>query len=484
MFERYNKELQELKDNFCNRKLISLKKSGKYIFEDNKKYLNLSSNDYLGIAEDRKILKNFLKIADFSMGSASSRLLTGSSYVYAKLECLLAALYRKDKALIFNSGYHANTGIMSALLSKRDVVFCDKLNHASILDGIKLSEAKMFRYKHLDYEHLEELLQKNRNEYDTAIIVTESLFSMDGDIADLNKLVEIKKKYNAILVVDEARGSVAADGEGGDVSVVVRVVQTADERDIPDLLLAREDVEYLGHLGVVRSEILVFVLGCFAAVVEGGVALFGHADQHVEAVFSEDGFPGEGIFVDPAAGLGASDDALSLVEVSAGSRRGVELPVLERVVVITGRNAQGEVLQDVGFEIGVEHHAVDPLGEFGLVGDVDGVSVIAVDVGVERGLRDSGTAEEGLRGFVEFEGQSGERRGDDTGDLGGSFAAGGDAVIDDAVVSDVDARAEEVGETVVDGGLRGEFLPVGGDQHRLVLHVGSGEEHAGLVAGV
>lgn len=204
MFERYKKELQELKQNFCERKLISLKKDGKYIFEGNKKYLNLSSNDYLGIAEDRKILKKFLKIADFSMGAASSRLLTGSSYVYAKLECLLSALYRKDRALIFNSGYHANTGIMSALLSKKDVVFCDKLNHASILDGIKLSEAKMFRYKHLDYNHLEELLQKNRNDYETAIIVTESLFSMDGDIADLNKLIELKNKYNAILVVDEA----------------------------------------------------------------------------------------------------------------------------------------------------------------------------------------------------------------------------------------------------------------------------------------
>lgn len=229
MFERYNKELQELKDNFCNRKLISLKKTGKYIFEDNKKYLNLSSNDYLGIAEDRKILKNFLKIADFSMGSASSRLLTGSSYVYAKLECLLAALYRKDKALIFNSGYHANTGIMSALLSKRDAVFCDKLNHASILDGIKLSEAKMFRYKHLDYEHLEELLKKNRNEYDTAIIVTESLFSMDGDIADLNKLVEIKKKYNAILVVDEAH----AFGVYGNRGLGLAEVQgSIDEIDI------------------------------------------------------------------------------------------------------------------------------------------------------------------------------------------------------------------------------------------------------------
>ena len=204
MFERYKKELQELKQNFCERKLISLKKDGKYIFEGNKKYLNLSSNDYLGIAEDRKILKKFLKIADFSMGAASSRLLTGSSYVYAKLECLLSALYRKDRSLIFNSGYHANTGIMSALLSKKDVVFCDKLNHASILDGIKLSEAKMFRYKHLDYNHLEELLQKNRNDYETAIIVTESLFSMDGDIADLNKLIELKNKYNAILVVDEA----------------------------------------------------------------------------------------------------------------------------------------------------------------------------------------------------------------------------------------------------------------------------------------
>ncbi len=204
MFERYKKELQELKQNFCERKLISLKKDGKYIFDGNKKYLNLSSNDYLGIAEDRKILKKFLKIADFSMGAASSRLLTGSSYVYAKLECLLSALYRKDRSLIFNSGYHANTGIMSALLSKKDVVFCDKLNHASILDGIKLSEAKMFRYKHLDYNHLEELLQKNRNDYETAIIVTESLFSMDGDIADLNKLIELKNKYNAILVVDEA----------------------------------------------------------------------------------------------------------------------------------------------------------------------------------------------------------------------------------------------------------------------------------------
>lgn len=203
-YARYKKELEYLHNNACDRKLNSFKKDGKYIFEENKKYLNLSSNDYLGIAENKELRKRFYRIGDFSLGSSSSRLLTGSSYVYAKLECLLAALYRKDKALIFNSGYHANVGIMSGLLTKKDAVFCDKLNHASIIDGIKLSEAKMFRYKHLDYEHLEQLLQKHRNEYENAVIITESVFSMDGDIADLNKLIELKKKYNAILVVDEA----------------------------------------------------------------------------------------------------------------------------------------------------------------------------------------------------------------------------------------------------------------------------------------
>ena len=134
IFDRYKEELKEIHDNCCERKLISFKKVGKYIFEENKKYLNLSSNDYLGIAENQAILNRFFKIAEFSLGSASSRLLTGGSYVHAKLECLLAALFGKDKALLFNSGYHANVGIMSALLSKKDVVFCDKLNHASIID--------------------------------------------------------------------------------------------------------------------------------------------------------------------------------------------------------------------------------------------------------------------------------------------------------------------------------------------------------------
>lgn len=214
IFDRYKKELQELSANCAARRLTSFKKMGQYIFEENKRFLNLSSNDYLGIAENMEIMDKFMRIADFSFGSASSRLLTGGSYVYAKLECLLAALFGKEKALILNSGYHANTGIMSALLSKNDVVFCDKLNHASILDGIKLSDSKMFRYKHLDYDHLEELLEKHRNEYETAVIVSESLFSMDGDIADLNRLVELKRRFNAVLIIDEAH-SFGVFGEKG-----------------------------------------------------------------------------------------------------------------------------------------------------------------------------------------------------------------------------------------------------------------------------
>lgn len=228
MFTKYKNELKQLHEQACERKLISLTKEGKYIYNEGKRYLNLSSNDYLGIAENKSLIKKFMKISDCSLGSASSRLLTGGSSVYAKLECLLSALFDKEKSLIFNSGYHANVGIMSALLSKKDVVFSDKLNHASILDGIKLSEAKMFRYKHLDYAHLEELLQKHRNEYETAIIVSESLFSMDGDIADLKKLVELKEKYNALLVVDEAHAFGVFGEKGLGVAEVQKCIKDID----------------------------------------------------------------------------------------------------------------------------------------------------------------------------------------------------------------------------------------------------------------
>lgn len=203
MYENFELEIEKLKQESCFRTLNPIQKEGDYVILDGKKYLNLNSNDYLSIAGDKKIRQNFLKGADYSLGSTSSRLLCGNDRIYQELETTLEKLYR-NPALIFNSGYHANIGVISGLAGKKDVIFSDKLNHASIIDGMKLSGADFYRYNHLDYENLKEKLEKHRADYKNAFIVTESLFSMDGDIADLKKLIELKEEFNAVLIVDEA----------------------------------------------------------------------------------------------------------------------------------------------------------------------------------------------------------------------------------------------------------------------------------------
>lgn len=207
MLESYKEVLDSLKKNSHHRVIKDIKlKNGKYIEFDGKRLINLSSNNYLGLADNKDITAEFLKSGgdEYSFGSASARLLTGNLPIYNELEELLATLYNKDRALLFNSGYHANVGINSALVGNGDVIFSDKLNHASIIDGMRLSGAKFFRYPHNDMERLEALLARERNNFKNAIIVTESIFSMDGDCADLAKLAELKEKFDCILVVDEA----------------------------------------------------------------------------------------------------------------------------------------------------------------------------------------------------------------------------------------------------------------------------------------
>ena len=207
MYENYDEILNNLKQHSHFRNIKDFeKKEGKFIYFDGKKLLNLSSNNYLGFADDENITKEFLEFASsrFGFGSASARLLTGTLPVYKELENTLCRLFKKEKALLFNSGYHANVGITSSIAEKGDVIFSDKLNHASIIDGMRLSAGKFFRYAHNDMESLERLLIRERGNFNNAIIVTESVFSMDGDIADLKKLVELKNKYNCLLMVDEA----------------------------------------------------------------------------------------------------------------------------------------------------------------------------------------------------------------------------------------------------------------------------------------
>ncbi len=214
----YNFLLNQLKVTGSYRQLPSVTHYGNRIEKDGQVMLNLSSNDYLGLASRNDLQKAFLEEwqeQKYPFSSSSSRLLTGNFTAYTELEQLLAERFNREAALIFNSGYHANTGILPALADKQSLILADKLVHASIIDGILLSGAPFQRYRHNDYEQLETFLKKSAGEYEQVFVVTESIFSMDGDVADLHRLVELKKSYpNVVLYVDEAH-AIGVRGRNG-----------------------------------------------------------------------------------------------------------------------------------------------------------------------------------------------------------------------------------------------------------------------------
>ena len=231
MYEDYEKILDELKHHSHFRDLKNFeKKDEKYIYFRGKKLLNLSSNNYLNFADNKKITQEFLDFAGnkYSFGSASARLLTGTLPVYKELEELLSNLYNKDATLLYNSGYHANVGISSAINQKGDVIFSDKLNHASIIDGMRLSEGKFFRFPHNNMEALEKLLERERKNYKNAFIITESVFSMDGDIEDLKRIIKLKKKYNCIMIIDEAHAFGVFGEKGLGVAEELGIIDDVD----------------------------------------------------------------------------------------------------------------------------------------------------------------------------------------------------------------------------------------------------------------
>lgn len=216
--EIFAEELNRLKEQGNLRRLPEIECLGKWLETPAGKLLNLSSNDYLGIAVDGQLRKEFLNATDWEsapFSSSSSRLLTGNYPVYRRVEALLAGLYQAEAALFFSSGYHMNTGILPAVADSNTLILADKLVHASIIDGIRLSAAKCIRYRHQDYQQLESLLEKYHQLYGRIIIVTESIFSMDGDVAPLDVLVGLKKKYAPVMLyVDEAH-AVGARGKNG-----------------------------------------------------------------------------------------------------------------------------------------------------------------------------------------------------------------------------------------------------------------------------
>ena len=178
------------------------------------KNIDLTSNDYLGIAQDEKLAEEFIASGlSASFSSSASRLLSRKQSAHLALERKLADLYDKD-ILLFNSGYHANVGIIQALNIPGTIFLCDKLIHASMIDGLGLAKADYRRWRHNDIASLETLLEKNRDK-ERCIIVVESIYSMDGDIAPLSELVSLKKRYpNMIFYVDEAH-AVGVRGDKG-----------------------------------------------------------------------------------------------------------------------------------------------------------------------------------------------------------------------------------------------------------------------------
>ena len=232
MDSSYLKEaVESLKQEGTLRSLTESAQKGAMITVDGREYLNFSGNDYLGITDKLQWQSEFLKelsSSNFQMSSVSSRLLTGNHAAYGLVEKKLASLFQSEASLLFNTGYHANIGILPAVTTAQDLIIADKLVHASIIDGLKLCSAKWTRYRHNDYRHLAQLISENRAQYRNVWVVTESVFSMDGDCANIHQLVALKKEHNLHLYIDEAHAFGAVGQKGLGVCVEQNLAHEVD----------------------------------------------------------------------------------------------------------------------------------------------------------------------------------------------------------------------------------------------------------------
>lgn len=209
-------ELQNLKDNGLYNRIRTLgSPQGAWLVVDGKRVLNFCSNNYLGMANHPRIVQAAQEVVKkYGVGPAAVRTIAGTMDLHLELERRLAAFKGVESAITFQSGFVANLGTIPALVGKEDAIFSDELNHASIIDGSRLSGAKIIRYAHCDPEDLERQLKEQRAQYPKALVITDGVFSMDGDVAPLDKIYEVTQKYDAILMVDDAHGE-GVLGRGG-----------------------------------------------------------------------------------------------------------------------------------------------------------------------------------------------------------------------------------------------------------------------------
>ena len=221
-----------------------------------REYTDFSSNDYLGLSQHPKLIaagKNALE--EFGSAVCASRLLSGDLELHHRLEEKIAGFKNKEAAIFFNSGYQANTGIISSLCGRQDAIFCDRLAHASIIDGAALSRARLFRFRHNDAGHLEELLKTERHKFKSALMITESIFSMEGDRAPLKELARLKGKYDCRILVDEAHatgifgrqgsGLVEAEGLTPEIDLIMGTFSKALAGFGAYLAASQKTVDYL-----------------------------------------------------------------------------------------------------------------------------------------------------------------------------------------------------------------------------------------------
>lgn len=201
--------VQELKDDKVYRKLpINYGPIQGVINLNGKEVTNLSSNNYLGLANHPRLKKAAIEAVEkYGVGAGSVRTIVGNQDLLEELETVLAEFKEEEAVTCFQSGFNCNMGTIQAIVQKGDLIISDELNHASIIDGIRLSRADKKIYRHSDMDHLEEILKSERNNYNNVLIITDGVFSMDGDLAKLPEIVKLAKKYNALTYVDDAHGS-------------------------------------------------------------------------------------------------------------------------------------------------------------------------------------------------------------------------------------------------------------------------------------
>ena len=200
--------LENAKKNHLLRSLKdSSREDGVNVLRGGVKYISFSCNDYLGLSHNASVKKAaWDALEKYGAGSGASRLVTGNNPLYSELEKKLANLKKTESALVFGSGYLANIGTIPALVGRGDLILADKLVHACLLDGAKLSGAKLMRFEHNNVEKCSDILKKNRNEYKNCLIITDHVFSMDGDIAPVDELYKLAKKTDSWLMTDDAHG--------------------------------------------------------------------------------------------------------------------------------------------------------------------------------------------------------------------------------------------------------------------------------------